>query len=203
MLNFSEIEQVKQKIDLMEKQLKQKDIIIENQKRKISAIESEIALLPDFLKTGERKTCFYIESCNWACYVKLALIVIHCEGIQWGNSSEHSLKLEHYYYGNILVKMSGSSEWQGVCDDEFDMNDANVICHMLGYLSAKSYKDTSGYGKYETWEGQSLRKFGLDDIKCNGTESSLEQCPSLTIVSQTKKHNCADNEYAGVECNLN
>ena len=51
-------EQVKQKIDLMEKQLKQKDIIIENQKGKISAIEKEIAIIPNFRKTGDRKTCF-------------------------------------------------------------------------------------------------------------------------------------------------
>ena len=70
MLNFSEIEQVKQKIDLMEKQLKQKDIIIENQKGKIGAIEKEIAIIPNFRKTGEQKHVFYIESYNWACYVK-------------------------------------------------------------------------------------------------------------------------------------
>ena len=102
--------------------------------------------------------------------------------------------------------MSGTSYWQGVCDDNFDKKDGDVICHMLGYLSAKNATTDgygSGYGKYETWEGKSLRKFGLDDIKCNGTESSLEQCPSYHIVSQTNTYGCGDQEYAGVDCNIN
>ena len=80
MLNFSEIEscrnrtenldelweQMKQKIGLMEKQLKQKDIIIETQKGRISTIESKIVktISANFRKKGERKTCFYIESCS-------------------------------------------------------------------------------------------------------------------------------------------
>ena len=133
----------------------------------------------------------------------LCKVSINCEGIQWGNSSEHLLKLEHLYYGNVLVKMSGSSKWQGVCDNGFDKDDGDVICRMLGYLNAKNVTTKSGYGKYETFSGNGFRKFGLSTIKCNGTESSLEQCPSYLIVSQTNTYGCGDQEYAGVDCNIN
>ena len=74
---------------------------------------------------------------------------------------------------------------------------------MLGYLSAKSVTTGSGYGKYETFSGNGYRKFGLSGIKCNGNESSLEQCPSYHIVTQSNRYGCGDHEYAGVDCNIN
>ena len=103
------------------------------------------------------------------------------------------------YYGNILVKMSGSgSKWLGVCDDNFDIKDGNVICRMLGYPNATRVKTSSRYGKYETFSGVSIGKFALTELICDGTEASLEKC-SYSI-APGKINNCTDTEYAGVEC---
>ena len=110
--------------------------------------------------------------------------------VSWGSSNQHKLKLENGHYGNVLVKMSGQP-WRGVCDDGFDynMNGANVVCKMLGYPSAKSVTGESGYGNYD---GSDI--FALDDINCNGNESSLQDC------SYSTTDDCNAGEYAGVEC---
>ena len=118
--------------------------------------------------------------------------------VRWGSSSQHKLKLENGHYGNVLVKVSGQP-WRGVCDDYFDMNDAKVICKMLGYPSAKSITKESGYGSYDGSE-----TYALDDIKCSGNASSLQDCTYIITDENWKSgddpDSCGHNEYAGVEC---
>ena len=105
-------------------------------------------------------------------------------GVTWGSSSQHKLKLENGHYGNVLVKVSGQ-RWRGVCDDDFDMNEANVICKMLGYRSAKSITTGSGYGKYDE-----SSTFALDNINCSGNEKTLQDCLYDT------SYDCDADEYA-------
>jgi len=75
---------------------------------------------------------------------------------------------------------------QPVCDDEWDDNDAKVVCKMMGYQTGHAYS-SSRYGYVAT-------NFILDDVRCTGNENNLFQCP------HTSKHDCGSHEGAGVGC---
>ena len=88
--------------------------------------------------------------------------------------------------GRLEMLLSGV--WGTVCDDLFDKNDANVACHQLGFSRALHF----GRLKYDPLyshrcqPGQSQQPIFLDDLQCNGGESSLISCPHPGIGN----HNC-------------
>ena len=71
--------------------------------------------------------------------------------MSWGRQGQRRLKLENGHYGNVLVKMNGSSEWQGVCDDgwntpttgggNWSTQNAEVICTKSKCLAEKQKTD--------------------------------------------------------------
>jgi hypothetical protein len=73
--------------------------------------------------------------------------------------------------GNVEV-LSSNGKWGGVCDDYWSMNNAKVVCRMLGYVEA--LWTGSGYGTYGP--PSSGHKFVLDDVKCTGSESTIFDC---------------------------
>ena len=94
-------------------------------------------------------------------------------------SSENQGRVEIWY----------NSTWNTVCDDYWDLRDANVVCRQLGYTGAVTAHQSARFGQ---GAGQIL----LDDLQCIGTESSLLECPHLGINS----HNCGHHEDASVTC---
>lgn len=79
--------------------------------------------------------------------------------------------------------------WGRVCDDDWDMNEAHVVCRQLncGHALAAPVEAQFGDG-----EG----KFLLDDVDCTGRESFLGQCPH----ADWSLHNCGPGEDASVIC---
>ena len=73
-------------------------------------------------------------------------------------------------------------------DDYWDVNDAKVVCKMLGY-SPTSARAT-GHSKF----GYVEESFIMDNVQCKGTETSLDSC------KHDDKHNCRSHEGAGVIC---
>ena len=74
--------------------------------------------------------------------------------------------------GRVEVFVNG--HWGTVCDDNWNLNNSNVVCRQLGYHSAI----TSYPG------GASLRGQGsiwLDEVSCTGQEESLLLCSHATI----------------------
>ncbi|KAK7124630.1 hypothetical protein R3I94_018871 [Phoxinus phoxinus] len=103
--------------------------------------------------------------------------------------------------GNAAVRLVGGGHrcggrvevWRGswgtVCDDKWDVEDANVVCSQLGCGYAVS---VSGQGEPY---GQGSGPIHLDELNCTGIERSLWECPTLT-----QGHDCGHKEDAGVVC---
>ena len=87
------------------------------------------------------------------------------------------------------VEVSYNGNWGTVCDDSWDLTDANVVCRELGYGPAvkAQVSSTFGRGKGTIW---------MDDVKCTGDERSLTECRH----NGWGKQNCDHSQDAGVVC---
>ena len=82
--------------------------------------------------------------------------------------------VDHYYSlydGTVEVYYNGT--WGTVCDDEWDLNDAQVVCRELGFGQAIAAR-SEGY-----YYGQSSSMIWLDELNCTGTESSIVTCTHI------------------------
>ena len=92
--------------------------------------------------------------------------------------------------GRVEVLFRGT--WGTVCDDEWDIDDANVVCRQLGFEYADRYSVSSEFG-----EGAGI--IVLDNVNCAGTEVNLYDCP-LNTKQPLGKTDCKHSEDAGVVC---
>ena len=96
-----------------------------------------------------------------------------------GGSTANQGRVEVYHNG----------EWGTVCDDGWDITDANVVCRQLNYSGA-----TSAPG--QAFFGAGSGPIHYDNVACTGSEARLADCshPGIGV------HNCGHSEDAGVVC---
>jgi len=100
-----------------------------------------------------------------------------------GGNSTHEGRVEIFLHG----------EWGTVCDDDWTITDANVVCKQLGYSEGASAAHKSAHF------GQGTGIIWLDDVQCTGSEEHLYDCTN----AGAGIHNCGHEKDAGVTCECN
>ena len=90
--------------------------------------------------------------------------------------------------GRVEVAYNGS--WGTMCDQGWDINDATVVCRMLGYDGALEATGAA-------WFGEGCGEIMLSNVDCSGTEGNLADC----VHDGLSAHQCGHHEDAGVICN--
>ena len=82
-----------------------------------------------------------------------------------------------------------SGTWGTVCDDYWDIDDAQVVCRELGFSAAVRAPTSAffGLGSGSIW---------LDDVECEGYERSIVNCMHYGWGN----HNCGHSEDASAVC---
>ncbi|KAJ8322311.1 hypothetical protein KUTeg_000782 [Tegillarca granosa] len=109
------------------------------------------------------------------------------------NAEKHNLTVrlvngKNANEGRVEVLYQGV--WGTICDDFWGSVNARVICKMLGLPYSQAE------GVQHAFFGSGTGPILLDNVRCNGHESSLALCRHNAFGA----HNCRHNEDAGVRC---
>ena len=89
------------------------------------------------------------------------------------------------------VEVCNGGRYGTVCDDHWDELDARVVCRQLGHNGGAVALKQAFFGSSPS------RPIHLDNVGCNGSESSLLNCTA----NEVGVNNCDHSEDAGVRCN--
>ncbi|MDE0332202.1 MAG: fibronectin type III domain-containing protein, partial [Nitrospinae bacterium] len=114
----------------------------------------------------------------------LAAAPVHAQSegdlrLQGGASLSHQEGRLEIYHGG---------EWGTVCDDYFTLQEAAVACKQMGFTGAQEL--------VRGWWWTSSKPIWLDDVDCDGTETSLSQCSNRGW----GVHNCDHSEDVRMRC---
>ena len=82
-----------------------------------------------------------------------------------------------------------NDEWGTVCDNGWDFDDAQIVCRQLGYGPPIAVRG-------EAYYGQGSGQIWLDNLNCNGNESTIAKCSH----AGWGMHDCGHIEDAGIQC---
>ncbi|XP_026785317.3 deleted in malignant brain tumors 1 protein [Pangasianodon hypophthalmus] len=131
--------------------------------------------------------CVYHNSFFWNCSTVIRNDCSIISEVTCGNNKVRLSGGSHKCAGRVELWKAG--QWGTVCDDEWDKQDADVVCAQLncGYAISVNGQD----GPYTQGKGPIL----MDELNCTGKERSLWECPAVR-----EGHDCGHKEDAGVVC---
>ena len=88
------------------------------------------------------------------------------------------------------VEVSNGGDWGTVCDNEWGIEEAKVVCRSMGYPYVPNPLVNFGEGTGPIY---------LEDLSCVGDEHNLTECPNLNW----GVHDCDHWEDVGVICSGN
>ena len=89
------------------------------------------------------------------------------------------------------VEIYHYSKWGTVCDDDWNLADATVVCRQLGYHHAIEAHEGAYFGG-----GAADQPIFLDNVRCTGFEADLSSCGHRGWGI----HDCDHSQDAGVVC---
>ena len=94
-----------------------------------------------------------------------------------------------YVQGHVEILYKET--WGTICDDGFGDGGARVLCRTNGY-------DDGFYarGKYKQPLAKKVGRIWLDQLKCRGNETNIDDCSH----NPWGKHNCGHGEDIGIRC---
>ena len=119
--------------------------------------------------------------------MKSALLVYILPFTPPGNGSVQLVGGANANEGRIEIYYNGV--WGTVCDDRWDLRDADVVCRQLGYRTAISAHGSAYFGA-------GAGAIYLANVACTGNEARLADCSHRGI----GQHYCRHQEDAGVVC---
>ncbi|XP_063781954.1 lysyl oxidase homolog 3 isoform X3 [Pseudophryne corroboree] len=87
------------------------------------------------------------------------------------------------------IEVFYNQEWGTICDDDFTMENAHILCRHLGFTEATGWTHSAKYGK-------GIGRIWLDNVICSGSEKSISDCSSRGWGNS----DCTHEEDAGVIC---
>ena len=96
------------------------------------------------------------------------------------------------YAGRVEISEDGEV-WGTICDKNWDLNDALVICRQLSFSSVEAAVPMAGFGA-------GSGPIFLKDVNCKGSEPSLLQCDHDSWKNHNVNEPCDHSMDAGVLC---
>ena len=99
-----------------------------------------------------------------------------------------------------MVEIYRDGQWHAICDRNWSMKEAGVVCRQLGYGDARKVYN-SGEDSYESGRNDADKRddtpIAISDVSCIGTERTLASCK---IEEWSVTNQCGDIDNVGVVC---
>ncbi|KAJ1166909.1 hypothetical protein NDU88_007305 [Pleurodeles waltl] len=122
-----------------------------------------------------------------ACLLQVLSVVVIYSG--YGYSDRVGLTSSRAPCAGV-VQVKIMRKWERVCDSQWNLQDAAVVCKELGCGVPYSVPPASAFG------AAMIDAVAISDVQCRGDEGSLLQCPHSTRI----QHFCYDGRFAAVNC---